>query len=78
MDLTWKAAGACRWLEPELFFPVSDAEAGPAKAVCEACQVRETCLEYAVGCKEWEGVWGGLTGNERRSLARRRRDPVSA
>lgn len=72
VDLTWKAGGACRWVDPDLFFPVSDAEAGPAKAVCARCAVRARCLEYALDVREFEGVWGGTTGAERRALARRR------
>ncbi|MCU1379698.1 MAG: WhiB family transcriptional regulator, redox-sensing transcriptional regulator [Acidimicrobiales bacterium] len=73
MDLSWKARGACRWVEPELFYPVSDADADPAKRVCASCAVKQQCLDYAVDSREFEGVWGGLTGNERRALHRRRR-----
>ena len=73
MDLSWKADGACRWVEPELFYPVSDADAGPAKRVCSSCPVQQRCLDFAVDAREFEGVWGGLTGTERRALHRRRR-----
>ena len=73
MDLSWKVEGACRWVEPELFFPVTDAEAERAKLVCAACRVRETCLDYAVSVRDFDGVWGGLTGSERKALDRRRR-----
>ena len=73
MDLSWKTAGACRWVEPELFFPASDTDAGPAKDVCERCGVQQRCLDYALATREWEGVWGGTTGPERRSILRRRR-----
>jgi len=73
VDLSWKAEGACRWIEPELFYPVSDADAEPAKQVCATCAVQQRCLEFAVDSREFEGVWGGLTGTERRALHRRRR-----
>ena len=73
MDLTWKLDGACRWIDPELFFPVSDTDAEPARQVCRSCLVRERCLDYAIAVRDFEGVWGGLTGAERRSLHRRRR-----
>jgi WhiB family redox-sensing transcriptional regulator len=73
VDLTWKADAACRWVDPELFYPVSDADAEPAKRVCASCAVQQRCLDYAVDAHEFEGVWGGLTGNERRALHRRRR-----
>ena len=73
MDLSWKVEGACRWVEPELFYPVSDADADPAKRVCASCTVRQRCLDFALDSHEFEGVWGGLTGSERRALHRRRR-----
>lgn len=73
MDLSWKIDGACRWVEPELFYPVSDVDAEPAKRVCSSCTVRQQCLEFALDSREFEGVWGGLTGTERRALHRRRR-----
>ncbi|MEA2591191.1 MAG: WhiB family transcriptional regulator, redox-sensing transcriptional regulator [Actinomycetota bacterium] len=72
MDLRWKAEGACRWVEPDLFYPVSDAEAGPAIQVCAQCAVLEHCRDYALETREFEGVWGGLTGGERRAMHRRR------
>jgi WhiB family transcriptional regulator, redox-sensing transcriptional regulator len=77
MNLGWKASAACRWIDPDLFYPASDSDAGPAKEVCAHCRVCEECLEFALSVREWEGVWGGMTGSERRALARRRR-PVSA
>ena len=72
MDLSWKSNGACRWVDPELFFPNSDTEAGPAKAVCGHCPVQARCLQFAVDAREYEGVWGGTTGAERRAMVRRR------
>jgi WhiB family redox-sensing transcriptional regulator len=57
-----------------MFFPATEDAAGPAKAVCAACPVREQCLEWAIATRQEDGVWGGLTDNERRRLRRRRRD----
>jgi WhiB family redox-sensing transcriptional regulator len=74
MDLTWKLAGACRFGSTDLFYPASDADAGPAKAVCDTCQVADECLEYALARREPEGIWGGHTFAERRSILRRRRE----
>lgn len=42
-----------------------------AKDVCAACPVRQACLEYALTWGE-QGVWGGMTEDERKSLSRRR------
>ena len=74
MDLTWKLAGACRYASTDMFFPSSDTDATEAKAVCEQCPVQEPCLEYALAVREPEGIWGGRTFAERRSILRRRRE----
>ncbi|MFC7590076.1 WhiB family transcriptional regulator [Nonomuraea antimicrobica] len=37
-----------------------------AKAVCATCQVMEECRAYALRAGESEGIWGGLTPEERR------------
>jgi WhiB family redox-sensing transcriptional regulator len=73
MDLAWRRHSACRGLDPAIFYPATDEEAGPAKAVCGVCSVRETCLEFALQGREKEGVWGGATERERRRIIRQRR-----
>ncbi|HUP70034.1 MAG TPA: WhiB family transcriptional regulator [Acidimicrobiales bacterium] len=73
MNLTWRQHGACRGTDPDVFYPVSDEEAEPAKAICATCPVREPCLEYALSTRERDGVWGGATERERRRMIRQRR-----
>ncbi|HKH88822.1 MAG TPA: WhiB family transcriptional regulator [Acidimicrobiales bacterium] len=73
MIATWRQRAACRGLDPDIFYPVSDDDAWEAKAVCDACPVRQTCLEHALAVREREGVWGGLTERERRRILRQRR-----
>lgn len=75
MNQPWRAKAACRGLEPTIFYPDPDVEedALPAKEVCAECQVREACLEYALGFREKDGVWGGCTERERRRIIRQRR-----
>jgi hypothetical protein len=34
----------------------------------------DECLRYALATNQTEGVWGGMTGSERRRLRRRIRD----
>ena len=72
-DEDWRERGACRGIPVELFFPPVEHEGDEAKSVCEMCSVREPCLEWAMTSGERFGVWGGLTSQERRSLATRRR-----
>ncbi|OLT42162.1 transcription factor WhiB [Saccharomonospora sp. CUA-673] len=69
---------ACRDVDPELFFPISDRgpgaqQAAEAKAICGRCPVRDRCLSYALDAGLDFGIFGGLTQEERRELTRRRR-----
>ena len=74
-ELVWREMGACKGLEPEVFYPDPDneSEAEIAKEVCESCAVRVACLEFALANREKEGVWGGCTERERRRIIRQRR-----
>ncbi|MCC5951319.1 MAG: WhiB family transcriptional regulator [Acidimicrobiia bacterium] len=75
MTQSWRGKAACRGLDPTIFYPDPelDEEALPAKEVCGECAVREPCLEYALGFREKDGVWGGSTERERRRIIRQRR-----
>lgn len=73
----WRRAAACRDMDTELFFPRGETGAPleqtvAAKAVCAACPVHVACLEFAMVTRQEYGIFGGLTEQERRSLARRR------
>jgi len=70
---SWRKRAACRGIDPEVFFPVTDEESEEAKAICEMCPVRQACLEHALANREREGVWGGATERERRRIIRQRR-----
>jgi len=69
----WAEAAACKGLDPTIFYPATDEEAGEAKSVCGECPVRATCLEHAIERREHNGVWGGATERERQRIIRRRR-----
>ncbi|MEY2426852.1 MAG: WhiB family transcriptional regulator, redox-sensing transcriptional regulator [Actinomycetota bacterium] len=73
MNASWRNRAACRGIDAEIFFPVTDEDAEAAKAVCNVCPVREACLEFALAAREREGVWGGATERERRRIVRQRR-----
>ena len=72
-QIQWRELGACRGLEPGIFYPDDSDEALEAKAVCAECGVRVACLEYALQSREKSGVWGGATERERRRMIRQRR-----
>lgn len=76
----WRAQAACRFEDPELFFPPGrDDAAGnqivAAKAVCRRCWVIDECRAFALDYRIRDGIWGGLTDQERQRLraARARR-----
>jgi WhiB family redox-sensing transcriptional regulator len=75
MNGSWRDQAACRGLDPDIFYPVTDdeADAAEAQAVCARCPVREPCGEYALSSREKLGVWGGLTERDRRRIVRHRR-----
>ena len=73
----WTERAACRdaGVDPELFFPLSDAgpalrQVAAAKAVCARCPVTTECLTWALRAGEAAGIWGGTTAEERRLLRR--------
>ena len=73
----WRADAACRYTDPELFFPDRDmrsarAQVKTAKLICRGCPVSATCLSWALASGQEAGIWGGLTEDERRRLHRRR------
>jgi len=67
----WQTRGLCRGVEPEVFFPVAEEDAGRAKQICGACSVREECLIFSLQNRERYGVWGGVTEKERQDMFRR-------
>lgn len=75
---TWMAHADCRDLDPRLFYPVRGQPTGPAKQVCQACPVRQACLEYALANREKHGIWGGTTVRDRRHILRQQRTKRAA
>lgn len=66
----WKAKAACTPDQADLFFPERGDDADEAKRICAGCTVRRECLTAALVNNEHIGIWGGLSGKERRRLRR--------
>jgi len=71
----WRDEAACRDIDPELFFPEGTAgpaqdQADQAKRICGSCPVQGPCLRFALWHGLGFGVWGGVTGEERRFIPR--------
>ena len=69
--LAWQERSLCAQTDPEAFFPEKGGSTREAKRVCQSCDVRSECLEYALRHDERFGIWGGLSERERRKLRRR-------
>lgn len=70
-----RPAPACRAYDPELWYPLgyeaaaNQAQIELAKSICLTCPLRIGCLEYALEHREADGIWGGLTPDERRGMS---------
>jgi WhiB family transcriptional regulator, redox-sensing transcriptional regulator len=50
------------------FFLGRGGKANKTKSFCDGCQVKRSCLAYALFYKEEDGIWGGMTPDERKSM----------
>ena len=77
--MTWGQRAACKdkasaesdpWFSPEDDDDnYSEESTWIARSICHnLCEVRETCLEYAIETGQQYGIWGGLDPKERRKL----------
>jgi WhiB family transcriptional regulator, redox-sensing transcriptional regulator len=73
--VAWTTRAACRGLDTHLIGterPESPDQRykreARAKLICAPCPVRNECLDYALRVREQLGVWGGLSGPERRAI----------
>lgn len=64
----WRARGTCLDHDPELFFPAATEDPAPAMAICGSCPVRGACLATALNSGDCDGVWGGATPSQRRTM----------
>ena len=69
-DDQWQDRALCAQTDPEAFFPEKGGSTREAKRICQGCEVRDKCLEYALAHDERFGIWGGLSERERRRLKR--------
>lgn len=66
--MAWRDRGACRGVDPRLFFPTENTVAiNEAKKYCKSCEVKRECLEYSLLNGEY-GIWGGTTERQRRNM----------
>ena len=47
----WQERALCAQTDPEAFFPEKGGSTREAKRICQGCEVRSECLEYALGTR---------------------------
>lgn len=70
----WREAAACLDVPDDVtFFPNKEdvASIAKAKAICASCPVADECLTWAIESNQGDGIWGGHTAKERRTVRRR-------
>lgn len=68
-SLFYPTCGLCSWLGGATKVRhARDCTTEQAVTLCAVCPVRQECLDVALGEGETDGVWGGLSPQERRSL----------
>ena len=68
LKFAWQKDALCAQTDPEVFFPERNGSSKDAKRICNTCDAKEQCLDYALENDERIGVWGGLSEYERRKL----------
>ena len=67
----WMRFAVCSQSAGDIWFPENNTSTNKfAKAICNSCPVQDECLDYALENKFNDGIWGGLTPNERKLLLR--------
>lgn len=77
--MTSRPKPPCRGYDPETWFPISAKDYDTialAKSICELCDIRIECLQYALEEGIPFGIWGGQTEHDRRALLRRHAIPT--
>jgi hypothetical protein len=63
----------CAEVDAELFFPRKGQylEAQNAKRLCNRCEIKQKCLDYALKDPELRGIWGGTNEPDRYKIRNR-------
>jgi len=67
----WQDLARCTETDPEIFFVEKGGSTREARAVCQGCEVRAECLQFALDNNEQFGIYGGMSPRERRALKSR-------
>lgn len=78
MTQPWRHQAACRGRNTNLWFPETPNPDNPATQlalqICQTCPVKQQCLTHAETQPELQGIWGGLTQQQRRGRRARQKN----
>lgn len=71
-DLPVFESAVCASVDPEIFFPErgKTSSVKKAKALCLRCRHASDCREFAIRNNIRDGIWGGMTFQDRRKMAK--------
>jgi len=67
-DLSWQDGARCAEADPDLWHPEKGCTSRHAKRICQGCEVRAQCLEWALAIGDGHGILGGTTARQRRRM----------
>ena len=73
MNALTETRAPCRDTDPDSLFTTGAAQ-GQTVQICRRCPIRVACLTEAMEHRIEDGVWGGMTVRQRRSLRRKHGD----
>jgi WhiB family redox-sensing transcriptional regulator len=67
----WVRQAACAGHDPDHWYVPEQTTYRYARAICAVCPVKTDCLNWALRAGEYQGMWGGLSPQQRRQLRKR-------
>ena len=71
----WMKDSLCIQEGGDIFFAEDPKGTAKAKEICGRCDVAAQCLVYALRTRQTEGVWGGKTSRQLRTIRHARSKP---
>jgi hypothetical protein len=64
MRMTWSIDALCGEYTEDIWFSSDKSCIDQAKKICNECEVKIQCLNYAINTKQSCGIWGGKNFSE--------------
>lgn len=64
-DDEWRKSAACKGAATSDFFSTGQEKVREMKRLCDTCEVRTQCLNFALENEITWGIYGGMTAQER-------------